>query len=296
MRNRIVSLEVFLVVVAFSSSAVAQVYLPGDRSDGRKKAADDSKAKLTYDPHDLSGIWRGSGGGPAPAGTPKPTDPRIGDAFPEKFMGGVPAPPMTPLGEQLFNANKPSMPDAWQSRRVPPGVGNDPLGNCDPLGYPRDLGNFEMVQTPGKMIQIFNEYRHVREIWTDGRTIPEDLDPRWYGYNVGHWEGNSFIVESSGYNDRSWLDGNGHGHSDQMKLHEVYAHPDAMTLTINMTLTDPTIYTKTWVSNTMKFQLTLPKGLSVLDEYYCVPSEEQSFNRGVRNPAGGNLKDSRPLN
>jgi hypothetical protein len=292
MRGRVVSLFVlFVALPVFTPTAVGQVYLPGDRSDARKKASDESKAKLNYDPHDLSGIWRGAGGG---AQQPK-NDPRIGDAHADLLMGGAPAPPMTALGLQRFNANKPSAAESWQSRRVAPAMGNDPLGNCDPLGYPRDLGAFQMVQTPGTTFQIFNEYRHVREIWTDGRTIPPDLDPRWYGWNVGHWEGNNFVVDSSGYDDRSWLGGNGYPHSEDMKIHEVYAHPDALTLTISMTIDDPATYTKPWVGNTRKFGLTLPKDHSILDEYLCVPSEEQSFNNGVRNPAGGDLEHSRAL-
>jgi hypothetical protein len=296
MRNRVGSLIVFILVSVFSSSAFAQVFLPGDKSDARKKAADASKAKLTYDPHDLSGIWRPAGGGgrdPNAAAAPK--DPIIGDAFKSGLMGGAPPPPLTAMGQERFKANRPSAAEAWQSRRVAPALGNDPLGNCDPLGYPRDLGAFQMVQTPGTTFQIFNEYRHVREIWTDGRTIPPDMDPRWYGWNVGRWEGNNFIVDSTGYDDRSWLDGNGWPHSEDMKLHEVYAHPDAMTLEITMTLDDPSMYTKTWVGVPRKFNLTLPKDHSILDEYLCVPSEEQSFNNGVRNPAGGDLAHSRPL-
>ena len=291
MRDRIFSVFVSLVALAvFSSCAAAQVYLPGDKSDARKKAAEASKAKLTYDPHDLSGIWRGGQGAPQPKG-----DPRIGDAHSDPLLGGAPPPPMTALGLQRFNANRPSAAESWQSRRVAPAQGNDPLGNCDPLGYPRDLGTFQMIQTPGTTFQIFNEYRHVREIWTDGRTIPADMDPRWYGWNVGHWEGNNFIVDSTNYDDRSWLGGNGYPHSEDMKIHEVYAHPDAMTLELDMTITDPQTYTRPWVGNKRKFTLMLPKESSILDEYICVPSEEQSFNNGVRNLAGGDVEHSRPI-
>jgi hypothetical protein len=292
MRNRIGRVIVFLFVVStFSSAAIAQVFIPGERTDAQKKAAEESRAHLTYDPHDFSGIWRLAG-----PMVPQPKDPRIGDAHPTPLMGGAPPPPMTEWGKQKFDANKPSAAESWQSRRVAPALGNDPLGNCDPLGYPRNLGGtFEFVQTANKMVQLFDEGRRLREIYADGRKIPDDVDPRWYGWAVGHWEGDSLVIDSSGYDERSWLDGNGFPHSDEMKLHEVYRHPDAVTLELTMTLDDPKAYTKSWSGNKQTFKLVLPKGLTVLPEYYCVPSEEQTFNQGVRNPAGGDLAHSRPL-
>jgi hypothetical protein len=144
-----------------------------------------------------------------------------------------------------------------------------------------------MVQTPGKIVQIFENGRRLREIWTDGRKLPADLDPRWYGWAVGHWEGDTLVVDSTGYDERTWLDGAGYPHSEGMHLQERYSHPDAMTLEITMTLDDPKAYAKPWVGRKQTYRLLLPKGLMVLDEIFCVPSEEQSFNEGVRNPAAG---------
>ena len=299
MRNRMSSLVLCLMgAFVFSLPAAAQIYLPGGKSDAQQKAADESKAKLKYDPHDLSGIWRG--GGPA---AKQPMDPRAGNATPPWLMGGAIAPPLTAWGQKMFDANKPSEINSWDSRKVVPAMGNDPLGNCDPLGYPRNLGEplgagggtFELVQTPDKMFQIFDGGRRIREIWTDGRKLPDDLDPRWYGWAVGHWEGDALIVDSESYDQRSWLDGNGWPHSEDMKLHEVYRHPDALTFEMTMTLDDPMAYTKPWVGNKQVFKLALPKGLTVMYEYICVPSEEQTFNNGVRNPAGGDLAHSRPF-
>jgi hypothetical protein len=80
-----------------------------------------------------------------------------------------------------------------------------------------------------------------------------------------------------------------------MKLHEVYHRVDATSLELVMTIDDPKIYTKTWVGNKQMFKLELPADKTVLYEELCVPSEEQEFNRGVRNPAGGDLQHSRPL-
>jgi len=93
-------------------------------------------------------------------------------------------------------------------------------------------------------------------------------------------------VESTGYDERAWLDTNGYPHSKDMKLVERYTHPDATTLVVSMTLTDPKIYTGTW-SGSKTYKMELPKGLTVLSEWYCVPSEEESFNQNVRDPAAG---------
>ena len=121
------------------------------------------------------------------------------------------------------------------------------------------------------------------------------MDPRFYGWATGRWEGDSLIVDSTGYDERTWLDGNGWPHSEDMKLHEVFRHPDATTLEITMTINDPKAYTKPWVGNKQTYHLVLPKEQAVMYEYYCAPSEEETFNKGVRNPAGGDLNNSRPL-
>jgi hypothetical protein len=285
MRNRIASLVVLVTaVMVFSSPAVAQVYYAtsgsGFRSPAAKKAAAEAAAKpLPYDPRDVSGIWYIAPGN------------RRGG----QIMGGTPAPAMTAWGQALYDARKPA---TGSPRAVPPAQANDPLGNCDPEGYPRSLGPgpVEFVQVPGKILQRFHFGERFREIYTDGRKLDtEDLDPRWYGWAVGHWDGNTLVVDSTGYDERAWLNDDGRPHSEGMKLHEVYSHPDALTLEVTMTLDDPKAYTKLWVGAKQTYKLELPKGLTVLYEWFCVPSEEESFNFGVRNPAGGDLAHSRPL-
>ncbi len=195
-------------------------------------------------------------------------------------------PPLTAWGEEQFKAHKPSS----GPHAVEPALGNDPLGHCDPLGYPRNLWAndrpFEMIQTPGKIVQLFEWGHTSREIWTDGRKLPEDPDPRWYGWAVGHWEGDTLVVDSTGYDERTWLDNLGYPHSEGMHLQERFHHPDAMTLEITMTLDDPKAYTKPWAGGKEMYHLQLPKGPTVLEEAYCEPSEEESFNEGVRDPAG----------
>ena len=122
-----------------------------------------------------------------------------------------------------------------------------------------------------------------RTIWMDGRKLPEDPDPRWYGYSVGKWDGDTLVVDSVGFDDRTWLDQVGDPYSSEMRLQERY-HRVGNTLELTMTLTDPKTYTRPWVSEKKVFNL-LPN--EEIREEICAPSVEQEFNRRTRDPAGG---------
>jgi len=257
-----------LTLLALSSASFAQIHPPsttGNRSPAAQKAAANAP-KPAYDPHDVSGVWWGRG---------------------NDILMGNPVPPLTPLGQKMFDANKPYFgPRAYSYVDA-----NDPITGCDPIGYPRiaytNGRSFEFVQTPLKILQIFEWTHGMREIWLDGRKIPDDVDPRWYGYAVGHWEGSTLVVDSARYNEKTWLDRLGDPHSEDMTMQERYGHPDAMTLSLTSTITDPKIYTKPWVSaKPQVYQLQLPKGVTELEEVYCVPSEENEFNQSVRNASG----------
>lgn len=270
MRSRFLSPALFVAAsLLLCSPAFAQVYGPsggGERNPADVKASKEAP-KPAYDPHDVSGVWWGVR-----------KDILMGNAYG----------PLTDEGKKMFDANKPS----FGPRGVPPAQGNDPIGNCDPPGYPRNIyfagRPFEFIQTPTQIVQIFEWTRGMRQIFMDGRKIPPDADPRYYGYAVGHFDGSNLIVDSAAYSDTTWLDMAGDPHSEDMTMHEVFAHPDAMTMNLTMTINDPKIYAKPLVSKTpMIFQLQLPKGLVELREEYCVPSAEQSFNAHDRDPAGG---------
>jgi hypothetical protein len=191
------------------------------------------------------------------------------------------APPMTLLGQEKFNANKPGF-----GPRAVPG-GNDPIGHCDPPGLPRTLMSerpIQFAQLPGRMVQFLESYRTWRDMWTDGRELPKDPDPRWYGYSIGKWQGDTFVVDSAGFDERSWADSLGYPHSDAMHLQERYRRVGHDTLELTITLDDPTIYTKPWVSDRQTLKLQ-PR--QELEEDFCVGSEEESFNQRLRLPAAG---------
>jgi hypothetical protein len=276
MRCRLFSAPFAVVAtLLLSSAAFAQVYGPasqGQRSPNDRKIAA-AAPKPAYDPHDLSGVWYGTTAG--------------NDV---NLMTGLTWPNYTDNGKKIYQTHKPSA----GADGVAPAFGNDPIGHCDPAGYPRDLylngRPFEFAQLPNKIWQIFEWDRANREIWLDGRQIPEDADPRWYGYAVGHWDGDTLVVHSADYNGDTWLDRSGHPHDENMTVDEKFVHPDAVTLEDTMTITDPTVYVTPLVRKPQVFKLQLPKGVTELREEICVPSEEESFNDNTRNRAAGTAK------
>ncbi len=228
--------------------------------------------KTSFDPKDLSGVWtKGRGGSFA------------------VVMTDPPPPPMTAAGKAKFDAAKP----LYGPRAVVGAYGNDPVMTCDPLGMPRNLFlevsvyDMQFAQgIPGRVMQFF-EWQHVyRNIWTDGRSLPNDAEPTWMGYSIGHWDGNTFVVETTGMNDtgKTWLDHFGDPIDGNAKLTERYTRLDADHLQMVIEIDDPTIYTAKWVSKPRLLNL-VPDG--DFQEVFCVPSEEESFNKNIRDPAGG---------
>ena len=236
-----------------------------------------------FDPHDLSGHWNRTS--------------RF-QTFSNVYSGqgnkqGTEEAPLTEAGKAKFDKNKPG----YGPRAVPPALGNDPMGTCDPLGIPRLLNTevitphqtMEIVQAPGRMIQFFEWHHDWREVFTDGRALPktDDLDPTWNGTSVGRWDGNVFVVDSVGFDQRTWLDKFGYPHSENMRLQERYRRVDKDTLELTMTLTDPEMYTRPWVSDTKTFRIDREKAKRWDEQIYCVPTEEYRFNQRVRDEAGG---------
>ena len=189
-------------------------------------------------------------------------------------------PPMTPWAQSKFDAQRPG----YGPRRAP--GGNDPILQCDPAGFPRVMflnTPFEFVQVPGRVIQFFENDHEYRTIWTDGRPLPKDPDPTWYGYAIGHWEGDdTLVVESTGFRDSTWLGSTGYPHSEEMRVLERYRRVDHDTILYDITVTDPKAYTAPIVGphRTMKQR---PNDEMV--EEICVPSEEKSFADRIAKPA-----------
>jgi hypothetical protein len=226
----------------------------------------------SFDPRDLAGHWDRVSPIQSFGNVPG-SDPRDADGGRE--------PAFTDEGRARFDANLPGYGPRRQLRR------NDPLGRCEPMGLPRNLNaeiipphsTFEIVQSPGRLLQFF-EYRHDwREVWMDGRPLPafEETYPKWNGFSVGRWEGDTFVVESIGFDDRTWLDKFGYPHSEEMRLEERYRRIDADTLELTMTVIDPIVYREPFVSDRKLFLLNREKSSRWDEQIFCVPAEEMSY-------------------
>jgi len=230
-------------------------------------------AQPAFDARDLSGHWDRDSGIESFANTPGGTR--------QNEQPGAREAPFTAAGRAAFDANHPGYGPRRALQR------NDPMGRCEPLGLVRNLvteivaphATFEIVQTPTRILQLF-EYRHDwREIWLDGRALPtgDALYPKWNGFSVGRFEGDELVVDSAGFDARSWLDKLGYPHSEALRVEERYRRVDADTLELVVTITDPVMYTQPWRSDAKRFLLNSAKAQRWDEQIYCIPSEETTY-------------------
>ena len=143
--------------------------------------------------------------------------------------------PMNAAGLAGFKANKDSN-EAF-----------DPSASCLPFGPARGIQAplpFQIVQTPDLIVILFEYQRTYRLIYMDGREHPKNLDPEWFGFSTGKWEGDTLVVNTGWMNDRTWLDTAGHIHSDKLKLTERFRKVSPDTVKWTVTFDDPVNYTE----------------------------------------------------
>ena len=146
---------------------------------------------------------------------------------------------------------------AWAAelyKRRSDALGKDrPSERCIPHGIPDGMlvrnSPFKIVQTAGEMVILYEEFNHFRQIFTDGRGFPPETSPSWFGYSIGRWDGDTFVAETTGFNDQSWFDDPGHPHSDALRVTERFRRPDFGHMTVEVTIDDPKAYTKPWSVN-----------------------------------------------
>ena len=127
---------------------------------------------------------------------------------------------------------------------------DSPGAHCMPRGITNAgaLFPFKLVQTPKLLVMLFeDDIPSHRQVFLDGRAQPKDPNPRWMGYSVGHWEKDTLVVDTIGFDDRSWLTAQGHPHTDKMHVVERFRRPDLGHLEIGITIDDPGAYAKPWV-------------------------------------------------
>ena len=189
---------------------------------------------------DVSGIWM-----------PDPT--YISDITKDLEKGEV---SMRPWAEQLY-----------QHRRDTLSI-EDPTGWCVPGGVPRNDAvpyPFKILNAKGEVVILYEAVHSFRQIFTDGRAHPEDPNPNWLGYSVGHWEDDAFLAETTGFVEDSWIDNHGHPGTNEMKVTERFVRKDFGHMDIEITIDDPKAYTKPW---TVVLPLTLTPDDELL-EYIC---------------------------
>ena len=206
----------------------------------------------------------------AAAQTAKSEIPRLPDGKPDlngvwdipytNDMGrGVPGGlPFTPLGADDFKKYDPT--------------NFDYTGHCLPAGLTRLVNTpmpMEIVQTPKKSVFLFEGFSSYIVVPTDGRKHTKDPDPTWYGESIGWSEGDTLVVDSTGFNEKTRLDTIGHGHSDQLHVIQRYTRTDAKTIGFEITVEDPKMYTKPF-TNKRTFRMNPGE----LMEYSCMENNK----------------------
>jgi hypothetical protein len=196
--------------------------------------------------------------------------PRTPDGKPQLMGLWRPAPGMVGDIARNLKGEVPYQPwaaDLFKYRRSTSSK-DDPTSNCIVGGVPRsDLVGypFKILQVPGMVAILYEAVHSYRQIFTDGRPLPKDPNPTWFGYSVGRWEGDVFVVQTTGFNDKGWLDNAGKPATNQLKVTEKFIRKDFGNMDIEITIDDPKAYTKPWtVVQPLAFQAD-----TELLEYIC---------------------------
>ena len=190
----------------------------------------------------------------------------------------------TQVGREFLNiastlkGGPPYQPATRDLVRVRSGNQNqDPNVHCMPRGAPRiwtDDYYKRIIQTPERLIVLTERNMQYRQIFTDGRPLPEDPNPTWNGYSTAKWDGDTLVIQTTGFRDDLWLDANGNPLTSAAKLTEKLRRPNYGTLRIEITIDDPKAYTAPW---TVTFDHPIVLDSELLD-YYCLENEKDAVH------------------
>jgi hypothetical protein len=168
---------------------------------------------------DLSGIWH-----------------RTSDRYYNNIAADLKPGDVLPWAEALYQRRKADFgKDSMEVRCLPFG----PAASTTPYA------DIKIIQTPALIAILMSDLTY-RQIHLDGRQLPKDPNPTWMGYSVGHWEGGTLVVESAGFTDRSWLDYDGHPHTEGLRMVERFRRRDFGHLDLDIMFEDPGAYAKPW--------------------------------------------------
>ena len=268
MRNR----QLWIAIVLAAGSVCVQAQWLKHPARGTPRARNGAPnlnapaPRLANGRPDLSGVWQAE---PAPLEI-------LLKVFPDSENGtqALGESPGSPYFANVLADFKPDevtmkpWAEALQKERAGSNSKDIPSSKCLPLGLPlSDAAVFphKIIQTPGVVVILYEELTTFRQIFTDGRKLPVDPQPTWFGYSVAHWEQNTLVVESAGFNDKTYIDGEGLPHSEDLRITERYRRPDFGHLVIEFTFTDPKNYSQPWTA-TVPFNL-MPD--TELNEHLC---------------------------
>jgi hypothetical protein len=241
-------MRIICAILAMTTVAAAQFpadsTLPKDKRGRRQiaKFAPGPTPRTKEGTPDLSGVWGYAG--------------YTSDIAKDYDVGAV---PMTPLAEKLF-----------KERQANEGI-YDPEARCLPAGVPRrDPYPSKIFQYPNVVAILFEGSMHsYRQVFLDRATHPKDAQPTWFGDSIGKWEGDELVVDTVGFNGKTWLDLAGHPTSDQLHVIERYSRPVFGELKLDITIEDPVMYTKPWKVTEL---MPLMVGEDLI-EYVCAENE-----------------------
>jgi len=224
--------------------------------DGRPNLA--APAPRTADGRpDFSGVWENDGYTPGSEGLGAPP----GTVFFDLAFGLKQAPPYQPWAAELA------------ARRKEENSKDNPDARCLPIGPLQMLAHplpKKVLQVPGLLAILHERNMEFRQIYTDGRPLPQDPQPAWYGYSSGRWQGDTLVVETVGLRDGLWADFNGSPLTDRARMTERFRRPNYGTLEVQVTVDDPKAYTKPWTVN-LNQHIAIDSDLL---EYACLENEK----------------------
>jgi hypothetical protein len=259
------------VLAVILGVALSPVVTPAQTASQRNSTPTKTPAKSTVPrapdgKPDLTGVWQG---GSTQRGTWEEANGGVG-------VGGSGRDPSAALA--LSSNDRPAGREGapyqpWAAQKVLEAFNrrgiDDPTALCLPAGLPRTvmLGLFpqQIVQTPKQIVMLY-EYMNVFRVIPLNAKHPDDLIPSYMGNSVGHWEGDTLVVDVTGFNDKTWLAGTGTFHSDALHITERYTRVDKDQINYEVTMEDPNVLTKPW---TLHSTLMLREGTR-LEEYVCV--------------------------
>jgi hypothetical protein len=239
-----------ILALGFLQSSAAAQWMPHPLPDMPRKsngAPDlEAPAPRTADrKRDLSGLWHV----------------RAFAKYHTSLAADLGKAPLAPLGEGIYNAHMEKF------------GAEDPSTRCLPSGVPRFYGDpfpFKILQRPGIMMMLLESGTLYRQIFTDGRELPVNPTPTWLGYAVGKWSGDEFVIHSTGFNGKAWLDSKGLPTSDALQVTERLHRRNYGHMDVRITIDDAKMYATSW---TVMLPLELMPE-SELIEFVCLENEK----------------------